>query len=367
MNKQTKIYFLGILFSLCCLEACVSDNENNNTKGETDKTTQESSKAKEEKQGGEINVYSHRHYDSDKALFKKFTEQTGIKVNVVKASADELINKLEIEGENSPADVLITVDAGRLYRAKEKGLFQSVESKTLSESIPAKFRDKDSQWFGLTYRARVIVYNKDKIKPEQLSSYEDLADPKWKGKVLIRSSNNIYNQSLMASVIGAAGDDKAKTWAKGVVANFARSPKGNDRDQVKAIKAGIGDVAVVNTYYIGKLLNSKKEDEVNAGKSVGIFFPNQKDRGAHINISGIGVTKHAPNKANAVKFIEFLANEDSQKVFAQSNYEYPVKEGVAWAELLTSWGKFKTDDIDLSLLGKNNKKAVVTFDEVGWK
>lgn len=357
-----KRYLLGIVLSLCCLGACINDNSK---KGETN--TDSTAKKDEQTKSNEVNVYSHRHYDTDKALFKKFTETTGIKVNVVKASADELINKLEMEGENSPADVLITVDAGRLYRAKEKGLFQAIESQTLNTNIPAKFRDKANQWFGLTYRARVIVYNKDKVKPAQLSTYEDLAGPQWKGKVLIRSSDNIYNQSLMASIIGAVGEDKAKTWAKGIVANFARTPKGNDRDQVKAIKAGVGEVAVVNTYYIGKLLNSKKEAEVEAGKSVGIFFPNQKDRGTHINISGIGVTKHAPNKANAIKFIEFLASEEAQLEFAKGNYEYPVKPGVAWADLLKSWGEFKTDDLDLSLLGKNNKKAVMLFDEVGWK
>jgi iron(III) transport system substrate-binding protein len=367
MNKPTKIYFLGVLLSLLSFTftGCMTDSAN--TGDNTDSTATKDSSDTAANNSKELNVYSHRHYDTDKALFKKFTEQTGIKVNVVKASADELINKLETEGKNSPADVLITVDAGRLYRAKEKGLFQVVNSEKIAQDIPAKFRDKDNHWFGLTYRARIVVYNKDKIKPEQLSTYEDLADPKWKGKVLIRSSNNIYNQSLMAAIIGAVGEEKAKAWAKGMVSNFARAPKGNDRDQVKAIKAGIGDLAVVNTYYIGKLLNSKKEEEVAAGKAVGIFFPNQKDRGAHVNISGIGVTKYAPNKANAIKFIEFLASQEAQEAFAKGNYEYPVKEGVAWADLLKSWGEFKTDEIDLSLLGKNNKKAVMTFDEVGWK
>jgi len=314
-----------------------------------------------------VTVYTHRHYPADKQLFAQFELETGIKVNVVNAKADELIQKMSIEGEQSPADVLITVDAGRLVRAKNKGLLQSVTSETLKTIVPAHLRDIDNQWFSLTKRARVVVYNKDRVKPESLSSYDALIHKQWLKKVLIRSSSNIYNQSLLASIIANEGEEKATEWAKGMVANMARSPKGNDRDQVKAVVAGEGDIAVVNTYYIGKLLNSKNPDEVKAGEGVGVFFPNQETNGTHINVSGAGVAKYAPHKDNAIKFIEFLVSEASQKVFAEANYEYPVNRKVIPSELLQSWGTFKEDTLSLQKLGENNKKAVLIFDTIGWK
>ncbi|MEM7102796.1 MAG: Fe(3+) ABC transporter substrate-binding protein [Bacteroidota bacterium] len=328
---------------------------------------QQASDQNEAKEAKFITLYTHRHYDTDKALFEKFEEQTGIEVRVVKASADELIQKMEAEGDQSPADLLITVDAGRLVRAKGKGLLQSASSDVLNKSIPAHLRDGDNQWFGLTKRARVIVYDKDKVNPEDLSTYEALTEAKWKNKVLIRSSGNIYNQSLMASIIANSGEEAAKSWAEGMVSNFARAPKGNDRDQVKAILAGEGEVAVVNTYYIGKLLNSKDSAEVKAGQAVNIFFPNQDDRGTHVNISGIGVAKHAPNKEDAVKFIEYLVSKESQENFASSNYEYPVNPEAATSDLLKSWGAFKEDNLPLSKLGELNKQAVIKFDEVKWQ
>ncbi len=315
----------------------------------------------------EINVYTHRHYPADKELFARFEKQYNIKVNVINAKADELIQKMSEEGKLSPADVLITVDAGRLVRAKEKGLLQPIKTETLDNTIPANLKDEDNQWFALTKRARVFAYALDRVKPEELSSYENLADDKWNKKVLVRSSNNIYNQSLMASIIANNGIDSAKEWGEKIVNNMARSPKGNDRDQVKAVVAGEGDIAIVNTYYIGKLLNSKKAEEVLAGQGVGIHFPNQEGRGTHINVSGAGVAKYAPNKENAIKFIEFLASKESQELFANSNFEYPVNKNVKPAELLQSWGTFKEDPLSLSLLGKNNKKAVLLFDQIGWK
>ncbi|MEE9364249.1 MAG: Fe(3+) ABC transporter substrate-binding protein [Cellulophaga sp.] len=324
-------------------------------------------KAVKEEVKQEVTVYTHRHYESDQTLFKQFETETGITVNVVNAKADELIQKMTMEGKQSPADVLITVDAGRLVRAKDKGLLQPIVSEILNSTIPAHLRDEDNTWFGLTKRARVIVYAKDKVKAEDLSTYADLTSAKWNKKVLIRSSGNIYNQSLLAAMIANEGDDVAKEWATGMVKNFARGPKGNDRDQVKAILAGEGDVAVVNTYYIGKLLNSKDVEEVMAGESVRIFFPNQEKKGTHINVSGAGVAKYAPNKENAIKFIEFLISKEAQEVFANSNYEYPVNSEVAVSELLQSWGTFKEDNLSLSKLGENNKKAVITFDEAGWK
>lgn len=322
---------------------------------------------KEDRKQEEVNIYTHRHYKADKELFAQFEKQTGVKVNVVNAKADELMQKMTIEGEQSPADVLITVDAGRLVRAKNKGLLQAANSEFLNTTIPYHLKDIDNNWFALTKRARVIVYNPAKVAVEELSTYEALTDAKWKNRILIRSSSNIYNQSLLASIIANNGEVKAAEWAKGIVANMARSPKGNDRDQIKAIVAGEGDLAIVNTYYIGKLLNSKNLEEVKAANSIKIFFPNQNKEGTHINVSGAGVAKYAPNKANAIKFIEFLASKKSQEIFAKANYEYPVNKEVASSDLLKSWGTFKEDSLSLPALGNNNKKAVLTFDIAGWK
>ncbi|WP_373494662.1 Fe(3+) ABC transporter substrate-binding protein [Aquiflexum sp.] len=315
----------------------------------------------------EVNVYTHRHYEADQKLFDLFSEKTGIKVNVVSASADELIQKLELEGANSPADVLITVDAGRLHRAEEKSLLQSVNSEILNANIPSKFRDPEGYWFGLTYRARILAYSKERVNPEELSSYEALTEPQWKGRVLTRSSENIYNQSLLASIIAHHGKEGAEKWASGLLENMARSPKGSDRDQVKAVASGEGDVAIVNTYYIGIMLNDANEEERKAADKISIFFPNQSDRGTHINISGAAVTKYAPNKENAVKLIEFLSNEEAQGVLANINFEYPVNTKVEFSDLLKNWGSFKVDDLNLSVLGDNNNDAVIIFDKVGWK
>ena len=342
-------YSILLLFTISLMFSCKNSNEK---KGQVQKQ--------------EITLYTHRHYDSDKVIFEKFEKETGIKINVVKASADELIQKLESEGKQTPADLLLTVDAGRLVRAKTKGLLQSVDSKVLDSTIPSYLKDEDNKWFGLTKRARIIAYSKERVKPEELTTYEALTEPEWKKKILIRASNNIYNQSLLASIIANNGKTEAKTWAEGMVTNFARVPKGNDRDQIKAILAGEGDLAIVNTYYIGKLLNSKDPVEVNAANAVGLFFPNQDNRGTHINISGIGVTKYAPNKANAIKFIEYLVSKEVQEIFAQTNYEYPVNVLANTSELLTSWGNFKEDHLPLAKLGELNKAAVITFDEVAW-
>ena len=314
-----------------------------------------------------VNVYTHRHYEADQQLFDRFTEETGIKVNVVSASADELIQKLELEGAGSPADVLITVDAGRLHRAEENDLLQAVDSDILQENIPAKYNSPNNKWFGLTYRARILAYSKERVDPSELSTYEDLADERWKGRILTRSSENIYNQSLLASMLEAHGEEQTSEWASRVLANMARSPKGNDRDQVKAVASGEGDVAIVNTYYIGIMLNDANVEERRAAEQVGIYFPNQADRGTHINISGAGVTKHAPNRENAIKLLEFLSGQEAQSVLANINYEYPVNPAVEPAPLLKNWGDFRSDDINLYKLGEKNKEAVMIFDQVGWK
>lgn len=318
------------------------------------------------KEAGVVNVYTHRHYDTDKELFKEFTAQTGIEVNVVKAKADQLIERLKNEGENTPADVLITVDAGRLYKAKSLGLLQAVDSEKLNV-IPDYLKDGENYWFGLTKRARIFAYDKERVDPSSLSTYQALLGSEWKGRVVVRSSSNIYNQSLLASFIVNNGRDGAKEWAEGLVKNMARAPKGNDRDQMKAVAAGIADIAVVNTYYLGKLLNSSSEEEVNVGKKLGIFFPDQDGRGTHINVSGAGVTKHSKNKENAVKFLEYLISVEAQEKFASGNFEYPVNPKAKVSDLVKSWGDFKEDSISLSLLGKYNTEAVKVFDEAGWK
>ena len=317
----------------------------------------------------EVNIYSHRHYPSDKILFEKFTEKTGIKVNIVQANADQIMKRLEEEGKSSPADLLLTVDVGRLYLAKEKDLFQPIRSKFLEEVIPLKLRDKEGYWFGLTKRARVLVYNIDKVSTKSLSTYEALTSKAYKGALLTQSATNIYNQSLLASIIAHFGEKKAKAWAKGVRENFARKPTGGDRDQMRALAAGVAKVAIVNTYYVGQLINSKNFSDKAVAEMIGIFFPNQgeNERGAHINISGIGVTKYAKNRDNAIKFIEFLCAPEAQKVFSEVNYEYPVNKNVSPSKLLQSWGSFKEDSILLYKLGENNAKAVKIFNEVGWE
>ena len=319
-------------------------------------------------QANEVNIYTHRHYPSDEILFKKFTEKTGIKVNVVQANADQIMKRLEEEGKYTPADLLLTVDVGRLYYAKEKGLLQPVHSKFLEEVIPFTLRDNEGYWFAVTKRARILVYNIDSVDPKTLSTYEALADKKYKGDILTQSSSSIYNQSLLASIIAHKGEKEAKTWANGVRSNFARRPTGSDRDQMRALAAGIGKVAIVNTYYVGQLINSKSFSDKAVAEMIGIFFPNQgeNERGTHINISGIGVTKYAKHKENAIKFIEFLCSSEAQKVFTSVNYEYPANKNVSPSKLLQSWGSFKEDNIELYKLGQDNAKAVKIFNEVGW-
>jgi len=316
---------------------------------------------------GVVNVYSHRHYDTDQELFRRFTESTGIQVNVQTASADELITRLETEGADTQADILVTVDAGRLQRARARGLLRGVSSETLDKNVPANLRDPEGYWYGLTQRGRVIVYAKDRVSPDDLSTYEDLADPKWRGKILVRSSENIYNQSLLASIIAVRGDEEAERWAEGVVQNMARTPQGSDRDQVRDVAAGVGDLAIVNTYYLGLLFNGEDEGDRALADQVGVFFPNQSDRGAHMNVSGAGVTAYSPNPDNALLLLEFLTDTEAQTGYAEANYEYPVKPGIEWAETLIGWGEFRPDTLNLSVLGELNARAVMLFDRAGWR
>jgi len=318
---------------------------------------------------GVVNVYSHRHYDTDQRLFDRFTEVTGIRVQVVTASADELITRLQLEGESSPADVLITVDAGRLHRAKGLGLLRPTTSAELEATIPAHLRDAEGYWFGLTQRARVIAYARDRVSPDQLSTYADLANPRWRGEVLTRTSENIYNVSLMASIIAAEGTAGAEVWARGVVANFARAPQGSDTDQLLDLAAGVGDLAIVNTYYVGRLLNDTLQTNRDIAARVGIFFPNQGEgeRGTHVNVSGAGITTHAPNAENALRLIEFLVSEEAQRAFAEAAFEYPVREGVEWAPTLREWGQFRADTLPLQRLGELNNESVQVYDRAGWR
>jgi len=317
--------------------------------------------------GQEVNVYSGRHYQSDEVLFAEFTEETGIRVNLIKADSDQLITRMELEGADSPADLLITVDAGRLILAGDKGLLQPFESDFVEAVVPGALRDANKTWTGLTKRARVLVYHKERVNPAELSSYEDLSLPQWKGRILFRSAQNQYNQTLMASMVAAHGSQEAERWARAIVANMARPPQGNDRDQVKAIAAGAGDVAIVNTYYMGLLLHSTDEAERKVADQVGIFFPNQADRGTHINISGVGLAVHAPNKKNAVRLIEFLLSDHAQQFLAESTYEYPVSSRVGWPQLLTQWGSFKADTIQLSNLKGHLQEAMFVFNRAGWQ
>lgn len=314
-----------------------------------------------------VNIYTDRHYDTDQALFDQFTENTGIEVNVVKAGSDELLERLASEGEDTEADLIITSDVGRLYRATTKDLVKPFDSKLILDQVPENLRDGDNNWTALTFRARVITYALDRVDPSQLSTYEALTEPEWAGKVLIRSSGNIYNQSLVASFIALNGEEATKEWAAGMVANMARTPEGNDRDQMKAVVAGEGDVAVVNTYYVGKLLNSSDAYEVEVGEKIGVFFPNQTSNGTHVNISGAALTKHGKNSAAATELLEFLTGEVAQYDYANANYEYPVNPNVEISDLLKSFGTFEAQDIDLALLGEYNEAAVKIMNEVGWQ
>ena len=323
----------------------------------------------EKKTSNEVNLYSQRHYTVDEKQYEAFELETGIKVNVIKANADELIERLKNEGSNSPADLFISVDAGKLQKASELDLLQKISNEKINSNIIDDLKDINGFWVPITYRARILVYSKDRVNAEELSTYSSLTDDKWKNKILVRSSSNAYNQALLSSIVANKGVESATNWASGLVGNFARDPKGNDRDQVKAIAAGQGDIAIVNSYYIGLLLSSEKEEELKAGKSVGVFFPNQGEGegGTHINISGIGLAKNAPNKENALKLIEFLTEESAQNRYVNTSFEYPVNPNVNPSDIVSNWGEFKRDELDLNQLGVFRKRAIEIFDKSGWK
>ena len=314
----------------------------------------------------ELNLYSARHYQTDEALYANFTKQTGIKINRIEAKEDELLERIKNEGAQSPADVFITVDATRLAKADELGLFAPVKSKVLEERIPAHLRSPD--WFAFSTRARVILYNKTAVKPEDVKSYEDLANPKLKGQVCSRSGAHPYNLSLLASVVSHHGEQKAEEWAKGVVANFARAPKGGDTDQIKAVAAGECGVAISNSYYFARMMRSSKPEDRKVVEAVGVIWPNQQSTGTHINISGGGMLKHAPHKEAAVKFLEYLASDDAQKYFADGNNEWPVVGSVKTDNpALAALGSFKADTLSIPAMSKNVVTAQKIADRAGWK
>jgi iron(III) transport system substrate-binding protein len=315
-----------------------------------------------------VNIYSSRHYKTDEALYEGFTKQTGIKVNRIEGGEDALVERVRNEGPRSPADVLITVDAGRLWRAEQSGLFQPVKSKILEARIPENLREPSGHWFGFSMRARVIAYNKERVRAGEIENYEQLADSKWKGRVCMRSSTNIYNLSLMGALINHLGDAKAEAWAKDVRANLAQEPKGGDTDQLLAVAAGKCDVTVSNQYYYARLVRSAKPEEKQAGEKLAITLPNQKTWGTHVNISGGGVLKNAPHRDAAIKFLEYLASDEAQRYFADGNNEWPVVANLRVENpVLASFGDFKRDKLNVAVLGRNQPGSQKIYDRVAWK
>ena len=319
----------------------------------------------------EVNVYTSRHYDSDDALYEEFTEETGIKVNIISGKGSALLQRLKVEGKNSPADIFFTVDAGNLWKVQKEGLFQSIQSEKVLTEIPENLRGPNDEWTAIAKRARVIFYNPENVSDELVENfnYEDLADQKWNKRVVIRSSNNMYNQSLVASLIKNIGEEATEKWAKKLVDNFARKPQGNDRSQIIAVANGEADLAVANSYYIGIMLSgSAGQEQLEAAKKVKMIFPNQKNRGAHINISGAGILKNAPNKDNANSFIEFLISKRVQKYMIDKSYEYSVLEDVAPSPEIAGFGtNFKEDQTSVRSFGELNPNAVKLMDRSGWK
>ena len=319
-------------------------------------------------QGAELNIYSSRHYQTDEALYANFTKATGIRINRIEAGEDALIERMRNEGERSPADVFITTDAGRLWRAEQLGLLQPVRSKVLEARIPANFREPGGHWFGFSMRARVIAYNKAKVDPAEIATYEALADPKWKGRICVRSGSHVYNLSLLSALIDHLGEGKAEAWARAVKDNLARPPRGGDTDQIKGVAAGECDVAITNHYYYARLATSNKPEDRAIAEKVGLVFPNQRSWGTHVNISGAGVAKHAPHREAAIKFLEYLASDEAQRYFAAGNNEWPVVEGAEAANpVLAAFGDFKYDRVNVAVFGRNQPAAQKIYDRVGWK
>lgn len=315
----------------------------------------------------EVNVYSARQDALIVPLLEQFEADTGIEVNLITGKAGGLLSRMQSEGAASPADVLITVDAGNLHRAKEAGVVQTIQSDVLESRIPETLRDPEMQWVGLTKRARTIFYAKDRVDPATLSTYENLVDDQWDGRICIRSSSNVYNQSLVASLIEVHGEEATEEWARGMVANMARKPTGGDTDQLRAVAAGQCDLAVSNTYYYGRLLDSDKAEDKQVVDTVKAFWANQDDRGTHINVSGAVIAKHAPNYDEAIQLLEFMVSDDAQAYYAEINHEFPVVDSATVSDTIQSLGTYKAHDLNLSILGENNKRAVMLMDRAGWQ
>ncbi|WP_371195485.1 Fe(3+) ABC transporter substrate-binding protein [Glaciecola sp. SC05] len=315
----------------------------------------------------EVNVYSGRQEALIKPLLDKFTSQTGIKVNLVTGSGDALISRMQAEGELSPADLIIMADAGRLVRANQLGLLQDINSDEILRHIPASLRADDNHWIALTKRARPIMYVKGKTDPYSISSIADLTDARFAKQICIRSSGNIYNQSMIASLIILDGEQQTLEWAKGIVNNLARSPKGGDRDQINAMVAGECSIAIANTYYLGGMLTSDDPATRAVAQQVGVIWPDQDANGTHINISGAGITKYAPHKAQAQALLSFMLEQESQQWYAEVNHEYPIIEGVKWSDELASFGQFDAQKVDLETMGALNDEALRLMDKAGWR
>ena len=315
-----------------------------------------------------VNIYSARHYQTDEALYSGFTRRSGIKINRIDAGEDAIIERIRNEGARSPADVMITVDAGRLWRAEQAGLFQPVRSALLESRIPASLREPGGHWYGFSTRARVVAYNKSKVPPGAIQTYEDLADPKWRGRLCMRSSTSVYNLSLMGALIDHLGAQKAEAWAQAVRANLAQEPKGGDSDQLKMVAAGACDVTVSNQYYYARLARSEKPEERQVAERIGILFPNQKTWGTHVNISGAGVVKNAPHREAAIKFLEYLASDEAQRYFADGNNEWPAVPSVTVENpVLNGFGAFRRDELNMAVLGRNQPDSQKIYDRVAWK
>lgn len=316
----------------------------------------------------EVNVYSARKENLIKPLLDKFSLETGIQTNLITAGADKLLTRMISEGANTPADLFITTDAGRLHRARQADLLQPVNNPVIENLVPAHLRDVDGYWVGISQRARVIFYASDRVKASELSTYEDLADPRWKKRICIRGSGNIYNQSLVASMLAADGASATQQWADGLVRNMARTPKGGDRDQIKAAAAGVCDIAIANTYYYAQMLaNNKDASQQAAARKMRIFWPNQQGRGAHVNVSGVGISKYSKNRDSALRLLEYLVSSEAQEWYAAVNFEYPVRADMQAKGILKEWGEFKSDVLNLSRLGQLNSEAVKIMDRAGWK
>ncbi len=321
-------------------------------------------------QRNQINLYSSRHYNTDQKLYTDFEKQTGIKVNLVEGKGDQLLERIRSEGRNSPADIFLTADVGNIWQAQQAGIFSPVNSTTLNQRIPASLRDTaKNEWFGFSTRARVIMYRKGKVNPSELSTYEDLANPKWRRRLVIRTSTNIYNQSLTAWLLGIHGEPKTQEWAKGIVANFARPPQGGDRDQFEAVAAGIADICVANSYYLGGYARSNDLKKREIFDRIGVFYPNQGQgqSGTFINISGGGVLKNAPNREGAIRFLEYLTSDSAQNYFAKGNFEFPVVKSVTPDPVLAGFGTFRASDRSLTTIGPNLSNALKIMDRAGWK